>query len=305
MTCDEIVSILENHGCANLTSALDEATCSQHPIVNGGSGDVFYGRLLNGTQVAIKIIRSSHDPSEKVRVFHKRVAKEIHTWSKCRHRNVAELMGSAVFRDCLAMVSRWENNGNMPHYLSRHPNADRCKMSVSICAGLVYLHSKNIIHGDLKGANVLISRNGTPMLTDFGNASLLDATLLFTATRTGLGFSLRWAPPEILEEANPHTTASDVYSLGMEAHTSEIPFSNRPDQSLLVYIVIRKMLPDRPEKAIPTRSQYGDHLWATLRKCWSYNPKNRPSAETVLERITPITAKTLKEFKDRSDRRKN
>lgn len=88
------------------------------------------------------------------------------------------------------------------------------KWSASICEGLVYLHEKGIVQGDLKGVNILVSSDGTPMLTDFGNASLGESTISFTGT-SGSNFSLRWTAPEMLGESGTPSRAADVYALGM------------------------------------------------------------------------------------------
>ncbi|CAE6537315.1 unnamed protein product [Rhizoctonia solani] len=297
MTCSDIVTILISHGCTDLTSSLDDPVCSKYPVANGGLGDVFHGRLRNGMTVAIKTIRAYYDQGKLSRMYHKRAAKEIYTWSKCKHPNVVELIGLAVFRDCLAMISRWEQNGNLLHYLSQHPSVDRCHLSTSICAGLTYLHENDIVHGDLKGANVLIARDGRPMLMDFGNASLLDATLQFTETNTGPSFSLRWTAPEILEGTGSHTIAADVYALGMtilEAFTSKIPFADKSDQSLVAHILFHKNTPTRPETIIPSRSMHGNKLWDILTRCWASDPKDRPSAGVIWDEMKPITTETLK-----------
>ncbi|CAE6500727.1 unnamed protein product [Rhizoctonia solani] len=300
MTCPEIVAILTANGCDDLTLSLDEPACSKYPIASGGLGDVFHGRLFDGTPVAIKTIRGYYDLGQVVRVYNKRAAREIYAWSKCKHPNVVELKGLAVFHECLAMVSRWEENGNLLQYLSRHPSADRCQLITSICAGLVYLHDNDIVHGDLKGANVLIARDGTPMLMDFGNASLLDPTVLFTQTNTGIKASLRWAAPEILEETSSYTTASDVYALGMtilEAFTSNVPFADKSDLSVLSRLSTRTLIPTRPE-VIPKRSIYGDKLWAILMKCWSYDPQDRPTVGAVWDVVKPLSPEKLKEIED-------
>ncbi|CAE6427540.1 unnamed protein product [Rhizoctonia solani] len=305
MTCTDIVTILTRHGCANLTSSLDESACSKYPIAHGGLGDVFQGRLLNGTTVAVKTIRAYYHPGQLTRIYHKRAAKEIYTWSKCNHPNVVKLIGLAVFHECLAMISDWEVNGTLLHYLSKHPSADRCHLSTSICAGLVYLHKNVIVHGDLKGANILIAGDGRPMLMDFGNASLLDATLQFTQTDTEPSFSLRWTAPEILEGTSSHTIAADVYSLGMtilETFTSEVPFADESEQSLLVHILSRKKIPTRPGTIIPSRSINGNALWDILTRCWALDPKDRPSAGVVWHEIKSITPETLKALEVESER---
>ncbi|KEP45749.1 tyrosine kinase domain protein [Rhizoctonia solani 123E] len=128
MSCNDVVSLLKNHGCDDLTKSLDQSACSRYPVANGGLGDVFFGQLRDGTAVAIKTIRSYYEPGQHARQYHKRAAKEIYTWSKCKHPNVVQLTGLAVFRDCLAMISRWEDNGSLLQYLSRNPTADRCNL---------------------------------------------------------------------------------------------------------------------------------------------------------------------------------
>ncbi|EUC62835.1 kinase domain protein, partial [Rhizoctonia solani AG-3 Rhs1AP] len=145
------------------------------------------------------------------------------------------------------MISRWEENGNLSHYISRHPDTDRCYLSNSICAGLAYLHRNNIVSSTFQAAlskydetldddrfmaNVLIAQDGTPMLMGFGNASLVGATLQFTATTSGPNYSLRWTAPEILRGKSAHTTAGDVYSLGMVRFSLTLPQTdNQPSTS--------------------------------------------------------------------------
>ncbi|CAE6459087.1 unnamed protein product [Rhizoctonia solani] len=291
----------------------------------GGFGDVYFGRLRDGTAVAIKTIRTYYQPGQQALVYNKQAAKEVYTWSKCKHPNVVQLTGLAVFRDCVAMVSRWEENGNLLSYLSSHPSVDRCNLSVAICDGLAYLHEINIvrvslsdvvpvdtnhsiitqIHGDLKGANVLIAKDGTPMLADFGNASLeiSNPSLGFTRNNTKPSFSFRWAAPEMFDEdgTSSPTMTGDIYSLGMtilETFTSEVPFPDKSDMWILANILIPKKMPTRPQKCIPTRSIDGDKLWAILTKCWSYDPQDRPNATAVCDEIKRIKSVNLKEMED-------
>ncbi|EUC67720.1 tyrosine kinase catalytic domain protein, partial [Rhizoctonia solani AG-3 Rhs1AP] len=179
--------------------------------------------------------------------------------------------------------------------------------SGAICEGLVYLHGINIVHGDLKGANVLIAQDGTPMLADFGNASLdiSNPTLGFTQNDTKPGISVRWAAPELFDEGTSlPTMAGDIYSLGMtilETFTSEIPFPDKADRSVLVHVLLQKKIPTRPEKFIPTKSIDGNKLWAILTKCWSYDPKSRPSARAVWHEMESITSINLKEIEDNAE----
>ncbi|CAE7202651.1 unnamed protein product [Rhizoctonia solani] len=158
--------------------------------------------------------------------------------------------------------------------------------STLICAGLAYLHDRNIIHGSLKGSNVLISQDGTPMLMDFGMARL---QLLIPQTITRPKYLLRWTPLEIYEEKSSYTLSGDIYSLGMtilEAFTSQVPFADLTDNLLVMHVAVSRNIPTRP-KTIPMNSIDGDRVWEILKKCWSYNPRNRPSAEAVQSEIDP------------------
>lgn len=55
-------------------------------------------------------------------------ARELHTWSKCNHPNVIPLLGLAVFRGRIGMVSPWMGLGNLPHYLEQEPEVNRQNM---------------------------------------------------------------------------------------------------------------------------------------------------------------------------------
>ncbi|KAG8723617.1 hypothetical protein FRC09_002534 [Ceratobasidium sp. 395] len=232
---EEIVLRLSLRGCADITEQLDFTTCSQRPISSGGFGDIYRGRLKAGTQVAIKTVRLHANSSEQDRKILKHAAHEVYTWSKCKHPNVQPLLGLVMFHGDIGMIAQWESNGSMTQYLERQADADRCAL---IADGLSYLHASRVVswtvvvrdtivadyshlasdqiqvHGDLKGANVLISQDGVARLADFGNAKLQEYTLKFTKTSTKEALSSRWAAPELFE-GKPCSYQTDVYALGM------------------------------------------------------------------------------------------
>ncbi|CAE6477276.1 unnamed protein product [Rhizoctonia solani] len=215
MAAREVVSHLVAHGCRDLSGELDLSSFDEYPTSHGGLSDVYAGRLLNGTRIAVKALRVSttsmkHDPTHL-----KHAARELHTWGRCTHPNVLHLMGLSIFRGRIGMVSLWMKYGSLPSYLESVPGVDRFDMCVQICEALSYLHRIGIVHGDLKGANVLVSEGGVPVLTDFGNSLLADRTLRFTQTTSSPSFTVRWSAPEIIEESTSHTEASDIYALGM------------------------------------------------------------------------------------------
>ncbi|KAG8764253.1 hypothetical protein FRC12_008216 [Ceratobasidium sp. 428] len=299
-TPEEIVLRLSIRGCTDMAEQLDLATCGERPISSGGFGDIYQGRLKDGTQVAIKTIRlyvgsgeqdkkilkvSQHVTALLARIFKatQRAAHEVYAWSKCKHPNVQPLLGLVMFRGHIGMIAAWESNGSLPQYLERRADADRCNLSNQIAEGLSYLHASGVVHGDLKGANVLISQHGVAQLADFGNAKLKEYTLKFTETSTKEALSSRWAAPELFE-GKPCSYATDVYALGMtilEVITGDVPWKDKSERAVMFAITIKRVCPDRPQTYIPASSAHGDMLWALLKSCWEFEPEERPSVANV------------------------
>ncbi|KAG8790282.1 hypothetical protein FRC12_012286 [Ceratobasidium sp. 428] len=293
-TPEEIVSRLSLRGCADMTDRLDLATCTKRPIASGGFGDIYRGDLKDGTQVAIKTIRLPVGSSEQDQKILKHAAREVYTWSKCKHPNVQPLLGLVMFHGDLGMIARWEVNGNLPQYLERHKDVDRCTLSSEIAEGLSYLHASKVVHGDLKGANVLISQDGAAQLADFGNAKLEEYTLKFTQTSTKEALSSRWAAPELFE-GSLCSYATDVYALGMtilEAVTGDVPWTGKSERAVMFAITMKRVCPDRPETHIPPDSQHGDTLWSLLKSCWEFEPGERPSAVNVAQAVSGYHQRT-------------
>ncbi|KAG8713629.1 hypothetical protein FRC09_018501 [Ceratobasidium sp. 395] len=155
MPIDDIIALLVVHQCPDITSRLDLKKCGATAFAGGGFGDVYHGALDKGERVAIKCarfyIRQGDAKGHKVL---KHAAREIYTWSCLKHANIVELLGLAQFRDHLAMVSPWMDNGTLLEHLERNPAADRYRLITEITDGVVYLHQNDTIHGDIKGASI-------------------------------------------------------------------------------------------------------------------------------------------------------
>ncbi|CAE6517658.1 unnamed protein product [Rhizoctonia solani] len=300
MTATEVVSHLVLHGCRDLTSSVDYATFSEYAISKGGFSDVHSARLKDTTRVAVKILRVSITSLAESPKHLKHAARELHTWSKCEHPNVLPLLGFALFRSGIGMVSPWMDQGTLPHYLERMPGVNRCGLCAQICDGLSYLHQIGIIHGDLKGANVLISDDGTPVLTDFGNSLHKDQSMKFTQTTSIKSGTMRWSAPELIKESGEHSKAADVYALAMtiyEVMSGTIPYEGKSDNHIVFLVINRWEPPERP-KGIPTGREDGDKLWGLLGRCWSFAPEARPSASEVAAIMRAVSPEGLLEIGD-------
>ncbi|KAG8704893.1 hypothetical protein FRC08_001962 [Ceratobasidium sp. 394] len=290
-----VVSLLIRHGCQDITQELDLSTCSEYPVSSGGFGDVFKGRLTDGSPIAIKCMRIIVNPYADGDQKHlKAAAREIYAWSKLQHRYIARFLGLAYFRGQIAMISPWAEHGSLPVYLARRHRINRPLLCARIAEGLAFLHQYGVVHGDLKGANVLISDAYEPLLADFGNAQLRERSLQFTYTTYGGNLSPRWTAPELLDEGS-YSVKADVYALGMtvlEVITGQVPYAGSSDIQVITAILNRRH-PKRPEVYIPTESENGNTLWSVLTHCWEFNPGLRPSAKYVQDMMSFITPQGL------------
>ncbi|KAG8790823.1 hypothetical protein FRC12_010903 [Ceratobasidium sp. 428] len=144
----------------------------------------------------------------------KHTAHELSTWAKLKGDNILELHGLAIFRNCLTMISPWMELGSVNRAIGINPDLDRYRLCKQLAAAIKHLHEvENVIHGDIKGDNVLMASDGTLKLTDFGLAIMHDKTLQFSQTDPGRG-TTRWMAPELYDGAQ-RCRESDIYAMGM------------------------------------------------------------------------------------------
>ncbi|KAF8682652.1 Protein tyrosine kinase [Rhizoctonia solani] len=309
MTVDEVLHELHSHGCKSMSPYVNRSMSGDNPVAYGGFGDIYRGVLNNGAEVSLKCVRLEVDLDDGGQRKIKDAAHELYIWSKCKHPNVLELMGVTQHRGHLAMVSPWMENGDLTRFLAQHPYIDRYNLCAQIADGVAYLHQENVVHGDIKGvntfvnfvwsiftlfayqANILVSKDLTPKITDFGTASRIDCTLKFTETSRSQTVSVRWTAPEVMAETiDKSTPEADVFSLGMtilEVFTGNVPFPGVSTPAVILKLVTGGH-PARPEEHIPTGDDRADLLWSLLSDCWAFKPEDRPTADDVKYRMRII-----------------
>ncbi|KAJ7767392.1 kinase-like domain-containing protein, partial [Mycena maculata] len=256
----------------------------EYPTCAGGYGDI-YRSSYNSKPVALKHVRhflwSSDSDMRRTRL---KFCREALVWRDLQHPNILPFIGidRQSFPSSLCMVSPWMDHGTVLDYLKKHGRADVDKLLFEIAQGLQYLHSRNIVHGDLRGANILINEDWNACLADFGLSVFSNATAsMHTSNRAG---SLRWMAPELIDPDRfgtkfGRTPASDVYAFGcvcVELYTGRPPFSELSEVVALLKIVVHGERAERP-------SAMSDMLWERVMKYWADNPAARPVAEVVVE----------------------
>ncbi|KAF8329582.1 kinase-like domain-containing protein, partial [Cantharellus anzutake] len=144
--------------------------------------------------------------------------RETSIWTTLDHPNITPFYGWALevdFELHPCIVSQYCPNLSASSYLSENPNANRTKIVYEAAEGLSYLHSREVIHGDIKPRNVLINAHHVAMLCDFGLAMALSdqATIPQGSSRYS---TIDYTAPELCVATEPglRTRESDVWSLG-------------------------------------------------------------------------------------------
>ncbi|KAJ7694798.1 kinase-like domain-containing protein, partial [Mycena rosella] len=215
--------------------------------------------------------------------FFQRFCREALIWRNLDHDYVLPFLGvdPESFPGFLCMVSPWMSKGPIVNG-GVAPERGSIPM-YEIAVGLQYLHSQDIIHGDLRGANILLDDQGHVRLADFGLTVFADGP----RARTNRGGSTRWMAPELLHpkscgfEVFQRTFASDIYSFGcvcLELYTGKPPFSDINSEGAVLLKVISGERPECP----PTMPEWCSQF---IVKCWSHIPVDRPGIGNIIESI--------------------
>ncbi|KAK1231079.1 hypothetical protein PQX77_005815 [Marasmius sp. AFHP31] len=264
---------------------------SAHPVGVGGYADVFRGNM--GTRlVALKRLRLHvYEDKEQVR---KAFRREVALWSQMKHPNLLPFI--AVFIDLpreLSITSVWMNNGDVVSFIkSNHTNVDVCGLILNILDGLAFMHTLGIVHGDLKGNNVLVNDKLQACLSDFGLSTMHHTNTMTPRIDSIIaGGSLRWSSPEQLSGGGvAPNTSSDVYSFGVlvwEMITCRIPYDHLTNDALVLGKVTldglrpcRECILDVPltVRTLDTHQA----LYTLMSECWTSEPSLRPPLDGFL-----------------------
>lgn len=257
----------------------------------GTYGTVYHGKW-RGSDVAIKRIKATcfmGHPSVQERLMSD-FWKEAGTLSQLHHPNVVAFYG--VVPDgpegTLATVTEYMVNGSLRQVLVRKDRTiDRKKrllIAMDAAFGMEYLHSKRIVHFDLKSENLLVNmRDAHRPICKVGDLGLSKVKRR-TLVSGGVRGTLPWMAPELLSGDNLVTEKVDVYSFGIvmwELLSGEDPYANMHCGTIIGGIVNNTLRPPIP--------CWCDPSWRELmEKCWSGNPADRPGFSVVASELRAI-----------------
>ncbi|KAF9462232.1 kinase-like domain-containing protein [Collybia nuda] len=190
------------------------------------------------------------------------------------------------------MVCPWIDNSDLSRYLTKYKGLstiDRLNIVKQVTEGLLYLHSNDVVHGDLTGKNILVGDRVRVYICDFGLSSISGGDPDNTACQTTstITFNLRWTAPEIMISNVRPTESTDVYSLAsvmLQVFTGLIPYHGKTDGWVFVYIYSGKSHPPRPADAglIPPR------LWDLMLQCWAKTSEDRPRVIAISKFLSSL-----------------
>ena len=195
-------------------------------IGRGGMANVYLAEdtYLDNRQVAIKILRSNFE-NDSLAIA--RFQREAYAMAELNHPNIVGISDVGDADDQQYLVMEYIDGLTLKQYINEHAplaNEEAIRIGDEILAAMALAHSSGIIHRDLKPQNILITKDGTAKVTDFGIAMALSETSL-TQTNSMFG-SVHYLSPEQARGGNA-TPQSDLYAIGIiiyEMLTGAIPF---------------------------------------------------------------------------------
>lgn len=275
----------------------DNVKWMQGALIGQGSfGSVFLalhavtGELMAVKQVEVPSNTGSHLDKKKESMV-AALKREIDLLRELQHENIVQYLGSNSDDEHLNIFLEYVPGGSVAAMLNSYGQLQEPLIRTfvrQILAGLSYLHGRDIIHRDIKGANILVDNRGKVKISDFGISKRVEASALLQPAKNGghvhrpsLQGSVFWMAPEVVKQTS-YTRKADIWSLGclvVEMFTGTHPFPNCSQLQAIFQIGNSSAKPTTPDNA----SEEGK---AFLRRTFEIDHEKRPSADEL--RLSPF-----------------
>nr|XP_019008788.1 STE/STE20/PAKA protein kinase [Kwoniella pini CBS 10737]OCF47569.1 STE/STE20/PAKA protein kinase [Kwoniella pini CBS 10737] len=201
---DKLRSVVSSDDPAQLYSKIKK-------VGQGASGMVFVAKTLaSGKKVAIKQMDLQQQPRKEL------IVNEIIVMKESQHPNVVNYLDAFLVRNSeLWVVMEYMEGGALTDVIENNKLAEEqiAAICLETCRGLQHLHSRSIIHRDIKSDNLLMNAQGQVKITDFGFCAKLTEQKSKRATMVGTPY---WMAPEVVKQKE-YGAKVDIWSLGIMA----------------------------------------------------------------------------------------
>jgi serine/threonine-protein kinase len=253
----------------------------------GGMGIVYRGvRDRPAETVAVKVLKQALSSDE---VYRRRFEREAQVAREVRHRHLVSVLESGDDRGVHYLAMAYVDGESLAERLDAGPlsTGEAARIVGEVAAGLDALHEHELVHRDVKPSNIMLAKDGTALLTDFGLARGRALTVL---TRPGevMG-TLDYIAPELIrgEQASP---ASDIYALACVAYASlvgEPPFAGRG-----MFEKAAAHIDEDPPDPASRRPELPQPLSWGLLQGLAKDPARRPTTARAYARMLALGAKS-------------
>lgn len=249
-------------------------------IGSGTYGEVYKARIVKtGEIVALKIIKI--EPGEDFNI----IQQEIAILSDCKHANIVGYSGSYLRQHRLWIAMEYCGGGSLQDIYHATNGLNELQIAFvcrEILKGLGYLHERNKIHRDIKGANILLTDDGDVKLADFGIAAQLTQTLLMK--RKSFIGTPYWMAPEVaaVERKGGYNQQCDIWAVGITAvelaETQPPMFDLHPMRAL--YLMTKRNF---KSPSLQHKNKWSENFHDFLRHALLKEPRRRPPAVELLK----------------------
>lgn len=226
-----------------------------------------------GEAVAVKQIKLGNVPKSELKM----IAAEIELLKNLKHDNIVKYLGFAKSEACLNIILEYCENGSLHSICKNYGKFPENLVGLymtQVLQGLLYLHDQGVIHRDIKGANILTTKDGKVKLADFGVST---RTLSGEDKEDKVFGTAFWMAPEVIQLSGA-TTASDIWSLGstvIELLEGNPPYYHMP-QMAAMYAIVNDDHPTLPQGVSRACRDF-------LLQCFQKDPNIRVSARRLLK----------------------